>query len=117
MSVSAEIVVVGIVIALLAIAVAAMAIRLGVVERRIGRQEEASKKVDHDLSGLRMAVVGLATKESVSAIQVALGEMKGEVRAVGISAETMNHKLERIENYLTEAAAKRLAGVNERDGR
>lgn len=91
----------------------ALETRLAVFERRLGRQEDAVKDVSHDVRNLRMTVAGLATKDSVTDLAVRMGELAGSVHAVETTVTAMHRSVERVENFLMDAAAKRIAGVSE----
>lgn len=86
--------------------------RLGTVERRLGRTEELVKQTDHDVRNMRASMQLLATKDSVSEVKVKIGELSGDVKSLDKTVSQTHVLVGRIEGFLMDAAAKRIAGLD-----
>lgn len=85
--------------------------RLEAVERRVGRTEELVKQTDRDVRDIRSSLQLLATKESVSDVKVKIGELSGDVKALDKTVGQTHALVGRIEGFLMETAAKKIAGL------
>lgn len=87
--------------------------RLGRVEGRLEKTEALATHTDHDVRNIRLTLQSMPTKDSVNDVKVQLGELRGELKAVTTTTSSMHHSLQRVEGFLFDAAAKRIAGVSE----
>lgn len=75
------------------------------VRHRLDEVERKQNQADHDLRNVRMVVQGLATKDSVNALALAVAEMRGEVKGLVTSAAATTRGVERIEDFLLKSSA------------
>lgn len=86
--------------------------RLDRVSEKLDATTDLAKAADHGVRNIRMELRSVATKDAVNDVKVGLGELRGEVKAVTQTTTSMQHSLDRVENFLMSAAAERVVGLN-----
>lgn len=90
--------------------------RLSEVEHRLDKTETLATNTSHDVKNIRMVVQQMPTKGELNRLAVDVAEIKGEMRGVLTTTSSMHRSLERVEGFLMDAAAKRIAGIPDHNG-
>lgn len=86
------------------------------MESRLEHFEADMRKTKHDVGNVLMTMQSFATSRDVNDVKLQVATLTGEMKGMSQSLGTVQNGIGRIENFLMDAAAKRIAGVPQTGG-